>query len=168
MQGSKSLGFVASKAGEALGPALKTIGSLMRGVASLDPVSIVVAGLLLSGASLLLVYGRKYVAKKRRRPNPMRSVKVSDARLYSRYKSVTAAFEKAGVVRAEDETPEEYARQAAEELGEPGVARLGESYLYARFRNAVPAALVEGFGSLSLSSSTTLSRCVPESRRAPS
>ena len=81
-----------------------------------------------------------YAAKKRRRPNPMRSVKVFDARLYSRYKSVTAAFEEAGVVRAEDETPEEYARRAAE-LGEPRVARLGKIYLYARFRKAVPAAL---------------------------
>ncbi|HZG64486.1 MAG TPA: AAA family ATPase [Rubrobacteraceae bacterium] len=37
-------------------------------------------------------------------------------------------------------------RQA--ELGEPEVARLGEIYLYARFRNVVPAALVEEFGYL--------------------
>ncbi len=148
MQGSKSLGFVASKAGEVLGPALKPASSLMRGVASLDPVSIVVAGLLLVSASLLFVYGRKYVAQKRRKPDFKRSVRVSDARLYSRYKAITAAFEEVGIARAEDETPEEYARRAAEGLGEPGVARLGEIYLHARFRNAVPAALVEEFGRL--------------------
>ncbi len=46
------------------------------------------------------------------------------------------------------ETPEEYARRAAEELGEPGVARLGEIYLYTHLRNAVPTELVEEFGAL--------------------
>ena len=148
MQGSKALSFVAGKAGEVVGPALKPVGSLMRGVANLDPVSIIVAGLLLGGASLLFVYGRKYLAKKRQRPNPKHSVRVSDARLYSRYKALQAAFEEAGIAREEHETPEEYARRAAEELEEPGVARLGEIYLYARFRNAVPAALAEEFDRL--------------------
>ncbi len=148
LQGSKALGFVASKAGEVLAPALKPAGALMRGVASLDPMSIIVAGLLLGGLSLLFVYGQRYVAKKRRKPNPQRSVRVSDARLYSRYRAVTVAFEWVGITREEHETPEEYARRAAEELGEPGAARLGEIYLYARFRDAVPAALVEEFDRL--------------------
>ncbi len=75
LQGSKALSFVASKAGEVLGPVLRPAGSLMRGVASLDPTSIVVAGLLLGGAALVAVYGRRYVAKKRYGPNPKRSVK---------------------------------------------------------------------------------------------
>jgi hypothetical protein len=120
----------------------------MRGVASLDPTSIVVAAFLLGGASFMFVYGRRYVARKRRKPDIQRSVKVSDAQLYSRYKGLVAAYGEAGVVRDEHETPEEYARRAAEELGEPGMERLGEIYLYARFRNAVPADLVEEFGAL--------------------
>jgi len=52
------------------------------------------------------------------------------------------------VVREEHETPEEYARTAAEELGEPGLERLGEIYQHARFRNAVPAELVQEFDAL--------------------
>jgi protein-glutamine gamma-glutamyltransferase len=144
----QALGFLAKEAGEALGPILKPLGSLVRGVASLDPVSILVAGLLLVGASLLFVYGHRYLAKKRRKPDPKCSVKVSDARLYSRYKTITSAFEEAGVVREEHETPEEYARRTAEELEEPSVARLGEIYLYARFRNAVPPEMVEEFDRL--------------------
>jgi hypothetical protein len=72
----------------------------------------------------------------------------SDARLYSRYKGITAALEEAGVVREPQETPEQYARRAARELNEPGMGRLGEIYLYARFRNAVPATLVEEFDRL--------------------
>jgi protein-glutamine gamma-glutamyltransferase len=148
LQGSKALGFVLGKAGEILSPALKPAGALMRGVASLDPASIVVAAFLLGGASLLFVYGRRYVVRKRRKPDVQRSVNVSDARLYSRYKALVAAYGEGGVVRAEHETPEEYARRAAEELGEPSVARLGELYLYARFRNAVPTELVEEFGAL--------------------
>jgi len=77
-----------------------------------------------------------------------RSVKVSDARLYSRYGAVTSVLEEAGIVRETGETPEEFARRAADETGEPAVARLGEIYLYARFRDAVPAALVEEFDRL--------------------
>lgn len=77
-----------------------------------------------------------------------RSVKVSDARLYSRYRAVLAAFEAAGLKREENETPEEYARRAAETSEESGVARLGEIYLYARFRDAVPVEMVEEFDRL--------------------
>ncbi|MDP9486187.1 MAG: DUF4129 domain-containing protein, partial [Actinomycetota bacterium] len=123
-------------------------GSLVRGVASLDPVSIVVTGLLLSGAALLFVYGRRYVARKRRRSEPKHPVEVSDIQLYSRYKALTAAFEEAGITREEHETPEEYARGVAERLDEPGVARLGEIYLHARFRRAVPAEMAEEFDRL--------------------
>jgi len=89
-------------------------------------------------APLLYVYGRRYVARKRRKPD-IQGFKVLDTRLYSRYKGFIAAYGEAGVVRDEHETPEEYARKAAEELGEPRVARLGDIYLYARFRNAIPA-----------------------------
>ena len=148
LQGSKALGFVLGKTGEALAPALKPAGSLVRGVASLDPASIIVAAFLLGGASLLFVYGRRYVARRRHKPNPQRSVRVSDARLHSRDKALVAAYEGAGLVREEHETPEEYARRAAEKLREPGAARLGEIYLHARFRNAVPAGLVDEFGRL--------------------
>jgi hypothetical protein len=77
-----------------------------------------------------------------------RSVKVSDARLYSRYRAVERTLAEAGIVREPHETPEEYARRAAERLGGPGMARLGEIYLHARFRDAVPAALVEEFDRL--------------------
>ena len=147
-QGSEALSFVASKAGEALGPVLRPAGSLMRGVASLDPASIIIAGLLLGMASVVAVYGRRHVAKKCHKPDPKRSVKVSDARLYGRYRAVSAAFGEAGVKREEHETPEEYARRAADASGAPEVARLGEIYLYARFRNAVPAELVEEFDRL--------------------
>ncbi len=83
---------MASKAAQVLGPSLKPVGSLVRGVASLNPVSIVVAGLLHTRISLLFVYGSRYVARKRRKPNSQHSIKLCDARLYSRYKSTTAAF----------------------------------------------------------------------------
>jgi len=78
----------------------------------------------------------------------VRPIKVSDARLYSRYKKVTDALEGIGIVRRPEETPEQYARRAAGTLDEPGMGRLGEIYLYARFRDAVPAALVEEFDRL--------------------
>ncbi|MBA4114858.1 MAG: DUF4129 domain-containing protein [Rubrobacter sp.] len=122
----------------------------MHGVASLDPASIIIAAFLLGGASLAFIYGHKRLALRRGRAslNLQRSVKASDARLYSRYKAITSAFEEAGVVREEHETPEEFSRRAAGELDEPGVARLGEIYLYARFRNAVPAEMAEEFGHL--------------------
>lgn len=58
------------------------------------------------------------------------------------------AFEEAGLAREEPETPEAFARRAAEISDEPGVAWLGEIYLYARFRDAVPTALVEEFDRL--------------------
>jgi MoxR-like ATPase len=53
-----------------------------------------------------------------------------------------------GIVREPQETPEGYTRRAANRLGKPGMARLGEIYLHARFRDAVPAALVEEFDRL--------------------
>jgi hypothetical protein len=120
----------------------------MRGVARLDPVSIIVVGLLVAGISLIGIYSRRYLARKRRPPAVQRSVRVSDARLYSRYGTVVQALEEAGIVRETGETPEEFARRAAEETGEPAVGRLGEIYLYARFRDAVPLALVEEFDRL--------------------
>ena len=114
---------MASKAAPVLDPSLKPGGSLVRSVASLLPVSIVVAGLLHTRISLLFVYGSRYVAKKRRKPNPQHSIKVCDARLYSRYKLITAAFEEVGIFRNEHETAEEYSRRAAEELDEPGIGK---------------------------------------------
>lgn len=124
------------------------VGTLMRGVARLDPTSILVAGLMLGGFFALVVYSRGHLARRRREPDPRRSVKVSDARLYGRYREITGALERAGVAREDHETPEEYARRAAETVGNPSIARLGEIYLYARFRDAVPAALVEEFDHL--------------------
>ncbi len=108
--------------------------------------SILVVGTLVGGLSLVVVYTRKHLT--RRKPPQRRRVRVSDARLYSRYGAITRALEGAGIVREPQETPEEYARRAAERLDAPGMARLGEIYLYARFRDAVPAALVEEFDRL--------------------
>ena len=147
LQGPRVFEFLGKRTAELLGPAAGAAGTLMRGVASLDPASIIVAGLLVGGAYLAFVYaGRRFA--RRRRPPMQRSVKVSDARLYSRYRKITASLEEAGVARGPQETPEEYARRAAERLGEPGMARLGEIYLYTRFRDAVPASLVEEFDRL--------------------
>ncbi|MDP8946799.1 MAG: DUF3488 and transglutaminase-like domain-containing protein [Actinomycetota bacterium] len=148
LQGGKAFGFLAKKAGGALGPAFGAAGKLMRGVASLDPVSIIIVGMLVGMAYLVFVYTRRHLARRRRKPSMQRSVKVSDARLYSRYRVITTALEGAGIVREQQETPEEYARRVTERLGEPAMARLGEIYLYARFRDAVPAALVEEFDHL--------------------
>jgi protein-glutamine gamma-glutamyltransferase len=147
-QGSKAFGFLANRAGEALGPAFGAVGTLVRGVASLDPVSIILAGAMVGAAYFVFVYARRYLSRRRRKPSMQRSVKVSDARLYSRYRAITDALEEAGIVREPQETPEEYARRAAQWSGRPGIARLGEIYLYARFRDAVPAALVEEFDRL--------------------
>jgi hypothetical protein len=133
--------------GEFLGPALGAAGTLMRGVASLDPASILVAGMLVGGLYLAFVYARNHLSR-RGKPQMRDPVKVSDARLYGRYQEITASLEEAGIARYPQETPEEHARRAAEQLGEPGMARLGEIYLHARFRDAVPAALVDEFDRL--------------------
>ncbi len=89
-------------------------------------------------------YARKSLVR-RRKPQAMGPVRVSDARLYGRYRAVTEALEGAGIARGPQETPERYARRAALRLGEPGMERLGEIYLYARFRYAVPDALAQEF-----------------------
>ena len=147
-QGGQAFGFLAKRTGEVLAPALGAAGALMRGVASLDPLSIILAGALVGGACLVFVHARKHLARRRRKPSMQRSIKVSDARLYSRYRAITGALEEAGIARYPQETPEEYARRASQRLGEPGMARLGEIYLHARFRDAVAATLVEEFDRL--------------------
>nr|MBA3615776.1 DUF4129 domain-containing protein [Rubrobacteraceae bacterium] len=93
-------------------------------------------------------YTRKLIAHRNRKTVVVRPIKVSDARLYSRYNKVTNALEEIGIVRRPQETPEQYARRAARTLEDPGMARLGEIYLYARFRDAVPSTLVEEFNRL--------------------
>jgi protein-glutamine gamma-glutamyltransferase len=148
MQGSKVFGFMAKRLGEAAGPVATAAGTLMRGVARLDPASIIVVGLLVGGAYLVFFYTRKFVAYRNRETLVVRPIKVSDARLYSRYKKIMTALEEIGFVREPHEIPEQYARRAAHELHEPGMNRLGEIYLYARFRNAVPSTLVEEFDRL--------------------
>src|SRR5918997_141930 len=148
LQGGKVFGFMAKRLGEAAGPVATTAGTLMRGVARLDPASIIIVGLLGGGAYLVFFYTRKFVAYRSRETVVVRPIKVSDARLYSRYKKVTTALEDIGIVREPQETPEQYARRAARTLSEPGMARLGEIYLYARFRDAVPATPVQEFDRL--------------------
>jgi protein-glutamine gamma-glutamyltransferase len=148
LQGGKAFTFLAKRLGEAAGPAAGAAGKLMRGVARLDPASIIIVGLLVGGAYLLFSYGRKLYVRHRRKPQSVRPIKVSDARLYSRYKRITTALEEIEIARTPQETPEQYARRAAETLDEPAIARLGEIYLYARFRDAVPAPLVEEFDRL--------------------
>lgn len=120
----------------------------MRGVARLDPASIIAAGALFGGLALLAVHSRRYLARRREAPARGRPVKVSDARIYGRYAGITGALEGAGIIREPHETPEEYARRYADELGDPELARLGEIYLYARFRDAVPLELAEEFDRL--------------------
>jgi hypothetical protein len=113
-------------------------------VASLDAVSTIVVGMLVGGmAYLVFVYARRYLSRRRHRPSMQHSVKVSDARLYSGYQAITTTSEGVNIVRELQETSEEYARRMAERLAELGMARLGETYLHARFRDAVPASLVE-------------------------
>lgn len=65
-----------------------------------------------------------------------------------RYRGITAAFERVGIVRRPHKTPEEYARRAEEELESLAVERVGAIYLYARFRDAMPEEMVEEFGRL--------------------
>src|SRR5829696_2710774 len=148
LQGGKVFGFMAKRLGEAAGPVATTAGTLVRGVARLDPASIIVVGLLVGGVYLAFFYTRKFIVYRSRETLVGRPIKVSDARLYSRYRKVTGALEEIGIVREPQETPEQYARRAARTLDEPGMTRLGEIYLYARFRDAVPATLVEEFDSL--------------------
>jgi protein-glutamine gamma-glutamyltransferase len=148
MQGGKVFGFMAKRLGEAAGPLASTAGTLVRGVARLDPVSIIIVGLIVGGVYLAFFYTRKFVAHRNRKSVVVRPIKVSDARLYSRYNKLTDALEEIRIVRRPQETPEQYARRAARYLNEPGMARLGEIYLHARFRNAVPSTLVAEFDRL--------------------
>src|SRR5215218_5731916 len=157
--------FLAKRTGGALGPVAGAAATLMRGAASLDPASIIVVGLMVGGVYLAFVYARRRLSR-RRKPPVQGSIRVSDARLYSRYRAITTALEEAGVARWPQETPEEYARRAAERLGEPGMARLGEIYLYARFRDAVPAVLVEEFDRLEPAALAAIARLrEPETAR---
>src|SRR5215210_3127318 len=96
LQGGKVFGFIAKRLGEAAGPVAATAGTLVRGVARLDPASIIVVGLLVGGAYLAFFYTRKFVAHRNRKTVMVRPIKVSDARLYSRYKKVTGALEEIG------------------------------------------------------------------------
>jgi transglutaminase-like putative cysteine protease len=137
LQGGKVFGFMAKRLGEAAGPVASSAGTLVRGVARLDPVSIIIVGLLVGGVYLAYFYTRKLIAYRNRETVVVRPIKVSDARLYSRYKKITDALEGVGIVRESQETPEQYARRAAHELNEPGMNR-----------DAVPATLVEEFDRL--------------------
>lgn len=148
VQGGKVFGFLAERTSEALSPTLAATGTLMRGVARLDPVSIIISGALFGGIAMIVIYSRKYYAHRHRKASPQRSVKVSDTGIYSRYSRISVALEETGIKREPQETPEEYARRAAERLEAPEIMRLGEIYLYARFRDAVPAELAEEFDRL--------------------
>ncbi|HJQ30309.1 MAG TPA: DUF3488 and transglutaminase-like domain-containing protein [Rubrobacter sp.] len=145
LQGGEAFGFLAKRLGKAAGPAAAAAGSLARGVAKLDPASILVVGMMVAGMYLVLFYARKLLARRRRKPLVGHLIKVSDARLYSRYRMITNALEETGIARETQETPEQYARRVARTLDEPVMERLGEIYLYARFRDAVPAALAGEF-----------------------
>jgi hypothetical protein len=113
-------------------------------VAGLDPASILIVGVLIGGAYLAFFYARKLLARRSKAPL-LGSVRVSDARLYGRYRTMMEALERVGIAREPQEAPEQYARRAARRLDEPGMERLGEIYLYPRFRDAVPCALAEEF-----------------------
>ena len=145
LQGSNAFGFLVRKADAVLAPVVGATGALVRGVARLDPMSILTTGALVGTLLLGTAYCRRYLARRRRETPAQESVRVSDAWLYSRYRAITTALEAVGVVREPGETPEEYARRAAGRLSEPEMVRLGEIYLYARFRDSVPATLLEEF-----------------------
>jgi hypothetical protein len=49
-------------------------------------------------------------------------------------------------------------------LGEPGMARLGEIYLHARFRDAVPLTLVEEFDRLEPAAFAAVEKLEEENR----
>jgi hypothetical protein len=78
----------------------------MRGVARHDPASIIVVGLLVGGSYLVFFYTRKFIAYRSRKTMVVRPIKVSDARLYSRYKQRTTALEEIGIVCESQEAPQ--------------------------------------------------------------
>src|ERR671920_257850 len=86
LQGGKVFGFMAKRLGEAAGPVAAKAGTLVRGVARLDPASIIVAGMLVGGACPAFFYPRKFVPFRTRERVMGRPIKAPDARLYSRYK----------------------------------------------------------------------------------
>jgi protein-glutamine gamma-glutamyltransferase len=159
-------GFIGRGTGEVLAPVAGATGTLMRGVARLEPASIIVAGLLVGGAYLVLFYALRSLARRKGRQVAQPPVKVSDAGLYERYREISRGLEAAGVVRASAETPEEYARRAAAWLEEPAMTRLGEIYLRARFRDAVPAAMVEEFDRLEPTVRLAIARSSERTRAA--
>lgn len=124
--------------------------ALARSVAGLDFVGIVASGLFLWVVLVLAFYFRRRLDYRGLQSAPQRSVRVSEARLYDRYRFLITALEKAGLERKWHETPEEYSRRAAEITDESAIERLGEIYRHSRFRDAVPAALVEEFDDLEL------------------
>ena len=166
-RGGEVLGFIGRRTGDVLAPVAGATGTLMRGVARLDPASIIVAGLLVGASYLVLSYAFRFLARSRGRGVAQPPVKVSDAGLYERYREISRALEAAGVVRAPAETPEEYARRAGAWLDEPAMTRLGEVYLYARFRDAVPAAMVEEFDCLEPKVRLAIARSSERTRAAP-
>jgi Transglutaminase-like superfamily len=105
LQAGKTFAFLAKKLGEAAGPVAGAAGTLMRGVARLDPASIIILGPLVGGTYLLISHARKHYIRSRRWPRSVRPIRVSDARLYSRYKQITTALEEAEIVRSPQEAP---------------------------------------------------------------
>jgi transglutaminase-like putative cysteine protease len=146
-KGRQAFGFLAEKAGKAIAPAIKPTTYVVHGVASLNPLSILAAGALVLGILIFAIGALRLAAARRARKVPD-SVSVADARICERYREIVAALEKANLPRAVHETPEEHARRAAEELYEPRLQRLAEIYLYARFRDTLPAAMSEEFDGL--------------------
>src|ERR671921_802449 len=65
LQGGKAFGFLAKKLGRVAGPVAAATGTLMRGVARFDPVSILVLGALVAGAYLAFVYSRRLLRRRR-------------------------------------------------------------------------------------------------------
>src|SRR5919112_874508 len=65
LQGGKAFGFLAKRLGRVAGPVAAATGTLMRGVARFDPVSILVLGALVAGAYLAFVYSRRLLRRRR-------------------------------------------------------------------------------------------------------
>lgn len=143
-KGTQAFGFLAEKAGKTLSPAIRPASYVVRGVASLNPLSILATGALVLGLLVSAIYALRLAATRRTR-RVLDSVSVADARICERYRGIAAALERAGLPRAAHETPEEHSRRAADELGEPRLQRLAEIYLYARFRDTLPTTMSEEF-----------------------
>ena len=78
----------------------------------------------------------------------MRPIKVSDARLYSRYKKITTALEEIGIVREPPGNPRTVRPQGRRTLDEPAMSPAGRDLPLRPLPRRRPGTLVEEFDRL--------------------